>query len=664
MKKLHLVLALLLAAISISYAQGPAPSPLLSPAPAATPGQAQPEIAPPDAPRELTKADLEAFFDGLIPAQLRSRDIAGAVVAVVKDDGVLLAKGYGFADFEKQKPVVAEETLFRPGSIAKLFTAIAVMQLVEQGRLDLDRDVRDYVDFEITRRYPEPITLRRILTHTAGWEETIKNLFVPAEGNIGSLRDYLVAAMPVQIFRPGSVPSYSNYAITLAGYIVERTSGQRFDEYIAQHVLQPLGMRSSTFAQPLPPELASRMSNGYQSAGKRPKPFELVQAGPAGALTSSAADMSRFMLALLHEGTLEGASILRPETLREMQSRQFELHPALHAMGLVFMDYSANEQTIWGHGGDTIYFHSDMMVMPQARVGVFISYNSAGARPGGGRGEVMRAFLDRYFPVPLPNDPTIDAETQRADGRAVSGVYQSSRRAESSWLKIGNLLGGAKVETNADGVLTIEGQKNSRLQPKKWKEVRPLLYREINGPGMVAFRRDRRGVVSEMLPQIPVAIAQRVRWFERKTIMLPVVGASLGLIALTLVTSFVTAGIRKYYGRQLLPDRFSRVLFVLSRLECAIIVAMVAVLAMMLTRLNDDISILSTAANPWLMTVHILGWIGAAGVLLLIWTAVRYWRTIGIGKWTRVHAALLALSAIVFFAFAWHANLLSASLRF
>ncbi|HJT81504.1 MAG TPA: serine hydrolase domain-containing protein, partial [Chthoniobacterales bacterium] len=210
-------------------AQGPAPSPLFSPPPVA----ATVVVPVPVGVHELTKADLETFLDALLPAQLQSRDIAGAVVAVVKDGQVLLAKGYGDADVAAKKPVVADQTLFRPGSISKVFTATAVMQLVEQGKLDLDRDVNEYLDFPIPNTFAEPVTLRRLLTHTAGFEETLKNLFVPSAKEMRTLRNYLVAALPQQIFRPGTVPSYSNYGFALAGYIVERISNEPFERYIS-----------------------------------------------------------------------------------------------------------------------------------------------------------------------------------------------------------------------------------------------------------------------------------------------------------------------------------------------------------------------------------------------------------------------------------------------
>ncbi len=229
------VLIVLLQGIALS-AQGPKPSlPAKTSAPSQQEAGTQPEA-------ELSSADLEAFLDGIMPVQLRRGDIAGAVVSVVKDGKVLFAKGYGYADIEAKKPVSPGDTLFRPGSISKLFTWTAVMQLVEQGKLDLDRDVNAYLDFKIPSTYPQPITLRHIMTHTSGFAETVENLFVKDAAAMKPLQTYLEEHVPNRIFPPGSTPAYSNYATALAGHIVQRVSGQPFDEYIAANILQPLGM--------------------------------------------------------------------------------------------------------------------------------------------------------------------------------------------------------------------------------------------------------------------------------------------------------------------------------------------------------------------------------------------------------------------------------------
>src|SRR6476469_10212922 len=218
-------------AIGVTSAQGPAPSPLLPQAAPAPSKEAAPPLQASPAP-ELTKADFETLLDALIPSQLRNRNVAGAVVSVVKDGQVLFQKGYGYADVEEKKPVLPDQTLFRPGSISKLFTATAVMQLVEQGKLDLDRDVNDYLDFRIPPAFGKPITLRNCMTHTAGFEEVGKNLFSDDSVHILSNETFVKEWTPERIYPPGQVPAYSNYATALAGYIVQRVSGEPFEAYI------------------------------------------------------------------------------------------------------------------------------------------------------------------------------------------------------------------------------------------------------------------------------------------------------------------------------------------------------------------------------------------------------------------------------------------------
>ena len=660
--KTTLLIAFFLAAqLPVAFGQGPAPSPLLSPAPVLPATEPLPDLA---LPHELTKPDLEAFLDALIPAQLQSRDIAGAVVAVVKGGQVLLAKGYGYADFAAKRPVIADKTLFRPGSISKVFTAIAVMQLVEQGKLDLDRDVNDYLDFAIPKTYPEPVTLRRILTHTAGFEETLKNLFVPGAQQIRPLRDYLISAMPARIFAPGTVPSYSNYGLTLAGYIVERISGEPFDKYIAAHILTPLKMDHSTFAQPLPEALEPNMSQGYLAAAQGPQKFEFGSVSPAGALSATATDMTRIMLALLGEGTLEGATILKPESIRAMQARQFELHPALHAIGLILMDYSMNGQRIMGHGGDTIYFHSDMIVMPDTGVGLYISYNSAGSRPGGGRTEVIRAFLNRYFPEPVNAAPVIDPKTTQADGRAVSGVYSWSRRADSTLLKVAAVLGQASVRADQNGVLTIGGLQGPRGGLKQWREIGPMVYREVDGPDIIAFRQNANGVVTELLPSAPIQLGQRVTGLDNKKILLPVVGLSLGLLGLTILLWPVAALVRRRYGRPLFSSAADRLLFLATRLVCLFQIIFVLLILLPFSLVDKNIGFIGDGINPWLGAAHIFGWAAALGLVVMGLTTIKFWRVSGLGWWTRVHTTLLFIASAIFLSFAWWTHLLSPSLRF
>jgi CubicO group peptidase (beta-lactamase class C family) len=650
-------------ALGFSNAQGPAPSPLVS-APSPPPANVPVVTPQPSAAHELTQADFETFLDALIPSQLRNRNIAGAVVSVVKDGQVLFQKGYGYADVEEKKPVMPDQTLFRPGSISKLFTATAVMQLVEQGKLDLERDVNDYLDFSIPKTYPEPVTLRQLLTHTGGFEETLKNLFVARESDIRPLRTYLVNQMPARIFPPGKIPSYSNYGFTLAGYIVERVSGEKFERYIENHILKPLGMNHSTFDQPLPAQLAPQMSKAYLSASQPPRDFEFVQATPAGALTTTAADMTRFMLAFLQDGAVDGASILKPETVRQMETRQFEFHPMLAGLGITFMEYLIDPVRIIAHGGDTVYFHSDMILVPDAHLGYFLSYNSLGKDVGGGRGEVWHTLVNRYFPSPAQPKSDEESSTAKSDGRAVSGFYDGTRRGETTFLKMLALVDQFKVNSDNEGVLQIEGLKKQSGELKRWHKIAPLIYREIDGLERIGFRRDASGAVTEMLPFPAIYEGQRVPWYGSKIFIGVMIGGSLLLAFLTVLLWPVAVLVRKRYQRPLLSTKTDRVLYFLSRIVCLGEVLFVLAPIVVLSQGLEHVVILGDAINPWLQAYHVIGWVLMAGVVLLIVTAVRFVRLPGHGLWFRAHAVLLAVGGIAFGLFAWQYNLLDASLRF
>src|SRR5436189_5267860 len=608
----HLAAMLGWTLISVVQAQGPAPSPLIlgpSPPPAQVPAVA-PETSPGP---ELTKADFDTFLDALIPSQLRNRNIAGAVVSVVKDRQVLFQKGYGYADFEAKQPVLPDQTLFRPGSISKLFTATAVMQLVEQGKLDLDRDVSGYLDFAIPKTYPEPVTLRQLLTHTAGFEDTLKNLFVAHESDLKPLRTYLVNQMPARIFAPGKVPSYSNYGFTLAGYIVERVSGEKFERYVENHILKPLGMNNSTFDQPLPPQLAPQMSKGYLSASKKPRDFEWVQAAPAGALTTTASDMTRFMLAFLHDGAVDGVSILKPETVRQMETRQFEFDPMLTGLGITFMEYLIDPVRIIAHGGDTVYFHSDMILVPDAHLGYFLSYNSLGKDVGGGRGEVWRSFVNRYFPSAGQPKVNVDPNMAKSDGRAVGGLYDGTRRGQTTLLRILALVGQFKVSSDKEGVLQIEGMKNQSGELQRWREIAPLIYREIDGLERIGFRRDASGAVGEMLPFPAIYEGQRVPWYCSKIFIGLLIGGNLLLALLTVLLWPVAVMIRKRYQRPLFSKKSDRVLYFLSRIVCLAEVLFVLAPILALSQGLEHIMILADAINPWLQAFNVVSWVLMAG---------------------------------------------------
>ena len=216
----------------------------------------------------MTAQDLNAFFDGVTPYALKRADIPGGVIVIVKDGRILFAKGYGYADVKTKKPVDPATTIFRPGSVSKLFTWTAVMQLVQAGKIDLDADVNKYIDFTIPPYDGKPVTMRNLMTHTPGFEETVRDLLVDAKEQVLPIDVYLKRRLPTRIFPPGEVIAYSNYGATLAGYVVQRVSGEKFEDYIAKHILEPLKMMHSSFMQPLPTKLAPLMATGYLNSSE------------------------------------------------------------------------------------------------------------------------------------------------------------------------------------------------------------------------------------------------------------------------------------------------------------------------------------------------------------------------------------------------------------
>ena len=305
----------------------------------------------------LTATDVNAWLDGYLPYALKTGDIAGAVVAVVKDGEVLTARGYGYADVAARKPVDPKLTLFRPGSVSKLFTWTAVMQQVEQGKIDLDADVNKYLDFRIPPREGQPITMRNLMQHTAGFEEQAKGI-ISEDPKAPGFETLLKAWTPVRVFAPGTTPAYSNYGASLAGYIVQRVSGEPFDSYLEKHIFEPLEMKHSSFRQPLPPELAPLMSKGYRVASGEPGAFEIVGPAPAGALSSPGEDMANFMIVHLQGGEFRGKRILSAATAEMTHNTPLTMLPPLNRMELGFFETNINGHEVIGHLGDTEYFHT------------------------------------------------------------------------------------------------------------------------------------------------------------------------------------------------------------------------------------------------------------------------------------------------------------------
>jgi CubicO group peptidase (beta-lactamase class C family) len=610
---------------------------------------------------EMTMADVSAFLDGIMPLQLAREDIAGAVVLVVKDGKVLFTKGYGYADVGKKTPVTPDGTLFRPGSVSKLFTWTAVMQLVEQGKLDLDRDINDYLDFKIPATYAKPITLRNIMTHTSGFEETVKDMWLSKPSNIIPIGDYVKAHVPARIFPPGVTPAYSNYATTVAGYIVQRVSGESFDDYIEHHILFPLGMQHSTFRQPLPPTLTSMMSCGYTVASEPAKPFELVEPAPAGSSSMTAMDISHFMLAHLQDGKYENVQILRPETAQLMHSRQFANLPDMNAMALGFYEETRNGHRIIGHGGDTLYFHSDLHLIPDAGVGFFVSYNSMGKAEISPRDALWRQFLDRYLPYEPPAGVAVANAAE--DAKTVSGSYIVSRRMETNFLAVLTPLEQLKISPSGDKTIVADALKDLNGKPKHFREIGPLMFRDVNGQSRVAFKRDDSGRLVLVI-DYPFMVFQRASWYRSSTFNLVVICGALGVFLLTLVLWPITYFVRRHYAQTLKLSPTLGKLRTWVRVACAVDLIFVAVFVTLVLLSLKSFSIFSSKTDIWLHLLQLVGWLGVLGGLVMLWNAIESWRYQERGLWSKLGDTLIVLAAAGFTWFVVYWNMLHWSLHY
>ncbi|MDB4910046.1 MAG: hypothetical protein JWO39_869, partial [Gemmatimonadetes bacterium] len=384
-------------------------------------------------------AALGDFVDGIMKAHVEQLRIPAAVVAIIKNGRVLYAKGYGQQNIAAGTPVDPATSLFRIGSTSKLFTWTAVMQLVEQGKLDLDGDVNSYLKgFKIPDAYGKPVRIRDLLTHSAGFEDgALGYLIVEDSTQVEPIATTLAKHIPDRVRPPGQLASYSNYGAALAGLIVEQVSGVPFNDYIRRNILDPLDMKYATFDEPPSAELRPYSVIGYadQNGIYVEKPFEYVGGfRPAGSGSMSALSMTHFMIAHLQDGQYGNVRILKPETAQLMHKRAFANDPRLPAMALGFYEQEFNGVRVIGHGGDTQHMHTEMYIVPDAQVGIFASYVGDGGGPA--REGLVRAFFDRYFPAKVAADRPVSSADFSTMAKKYTGSYRFARHSSSKFEKL------------------------------------------------------------------------------------------------------------------------------------------------------------------------------------------------------------------------------------
>lgn len=617
-----------------------------------------PHVSQPEGRHELTPEDVTAWLDGKIPDALNRGNLPGAVVTVVHNGRILVTRGYGYAatgaDGEPRRPVDSD-TLFRIASVSKLATSIAVMQLVERGELDLDVDISAYTDVKIPRRYPGDITLRHLLAHTAGFEEHAGN--PEKEPDLDS---YIHRDPPAQVFAPGTTPAYSNYGMSLAGYIVERVSGEVFEDYVREHVLEPAGMDSSTFEQPLPERLADRVANGYKTSGGLAQPFEEMPDSPAGSLTVSGADAGKFMLAMLNQS--QGSALLKGETWRQMFSPglgadQLGVLAEGKQMGLGFFDENRNGYRIVGHSGYANSFHADLEVYPDNGSGVFVAVNGEGKDGTEAlKDDLMRGFSDRYYPGSEPDvedRPSVSESRQHA--RVAAGTYTSSRAPMMSFASIREALpsGWSSIDALDDGHLLLRAGESVI----EYEEIKPWVWRQVGGSQTLAVQVEGGKVVRvgdiPAFSLLPMTVAQRV--------FVPVVLGAAAVLVL-LVLAWPLGAVRRLMARRAGDGGGSRLSWWARSARIGAGLTLVAIGAWA----GAAVSLMADRTSVGPLTLHgiqILTFVGLLGIIPGVVEAVRVLRAGG-GVLRIVTALLLpiALAVVAWMALAF--NLLNPDVGF
>ena len=582
--------------------------------------------------------ELETFVDGVVTKQLEEIHIAGVEVTIVKDGQLLLCKGYGYANVEKGIPVDPEQTMFRPGSVSKLFTWTAVMQLVEQGKLDLQADVNTYLmDFKIPATYPQPITMLDLMGHTAGFEDTSEGMFADEEGALTSMGDYLARYMPERVYPTGQVSAYSNYGAALAGYIVELVSGEPYEEYIEAHILRPLGMAHSTMQQPPPEHLLGERSNGYVFDGQYQfNPFGEVSA-PIGGLYASGADMGKFMLAFLEEGMYNGGRILKPETVRLMLTQSYTFDSTLPGWAHGFEEFFHNGQRLVGHGGDIGPVHTVLRLIPTEKTGFYISYNTDIEWQD--RLTLLNAFMDHYFQAPeVENEPVKgenSLDTNYSQLGHYTGFYINSRMNYHNPEKIEELYSMFWMRPGPGGELQ-RAYVLGFMPQDTWVQIRPMVFQNTLTGGLAVFKADEQGEVRYLRIVDEPHYFIKQPWYGGQVMM----GMILAFSGLTFLLTGITAPITTFISRRKREagERSSRLMRLTRGAALALCLAFVAFVAIFTQYMgNEDQPI-----------IRILAWVIAVLTLSVTPLAIIAWWK---GWWSRIgrlHYTLIALAGLAF----------------
>jgi len=583
---------------------------------------------------------LMAHVDGLIAAHQREHGLGAITLSVVRDDGLWLARGWGLADIESEREVVPEETLFRIGSVSKTFTWTAVMMLAERGQLDLDADVNDYLpDFRVREAFGEPVTLRQIMHHRAGFEDTLR-LFAVADDEPRALAELLAEHQPERVHPPGQRTSYSNWASALAAQVVENVARVSYGEFLQTEILDPLGMQDTTALAPaaMDEDLRARLATGYRPEQGALVGQDFMQIGPywpAGGMASTATDMARWMRFHLNGGELDGVRLLEADGHGRMWTRAFDDRPEAADVAHGFQDRPYRGLQTFGHAGGTAAYLTNMVLVPELSLGVFLSQNST--HTASPIRQVPDLVIDHvagfeYRPWLIDRD-----ETGAEALAELAGTYFNNRRVFSTFTAV---LGAF----NTASVTPLSGESLAVNMAGETQYMRHLQGDVFVGAGgdHIAFVRDDDGRVVALADAMGVHSYERVGWFDNPLTLLT------AFAAVVLLTLTHAAGFSRRVGRNVYSGFAARVAGSAALVAVlAVFVFAVALVYLAMGLGEFDVSRMAEEYPPAAMfIVHYAGWAVAvaAGVMVLAhWPA---WSGSGWGLFKRLHFGLFTLALV------------------
>lgn len=641
MKWLRAVCTILFASLVLQPIGAQPPlEPLLSPAPPT----ATTRITAPLSQPAVSDEAIASFVDGYISDAMDRSGLPGGSVVLVREGRTILAKGYGYADYKSRRPVTIENTLFRQASISKLFIWLLAMQLVEEGRLDLDRDVNSYLDFRIPEKFGRPITMRHLMTHTPGFAERFWGVYEPdATTPLGkALRNNV----PARVYAPGTAMAYSNYGAALAAYIVERLRGQPFDALVRDRIFAPAGMRRSTFAQPLPKPLQPLLVSGYRPGSREPLDFEIIGSAPSGALSASPGDMGRFLAALMAGGQAPGGRIVGAAALDRMMRVDHRLvQGGGSGFGHGFMvgDYRGIRSA--GHGGNLSGSATDLVILPDHGLGWHVAFNGQGQEGAAGRlrSNLVRAVIARFF---APNAPPVRAQGA-STANDVAGTYLSTRRVRSGPVSASNAMSLVHATADEEGALRVSSARLPDGSPRRWLPAgRDRFVDEETGALLVA-KRDASGKVVRFASPLAYPVAE----FDRVggIVVMAELIFTFAMIVLLFAALSGPAGWalrRGYKVAHVQHSAAARRSLPAARIGTWIILATIVGWMGFMMAAEEDFDLFFAEGRSIAVALILASILSVVAALAIVADAVIAWRDPARGRPRRIGAGLTALAAL------------------